>query len=229
MTHAALAAPSPPDLPRVNRQVFTQFARCVAQRHHRDAAQHVLRTTPSSPKEAARAQRKLADPRCLPADASPDDRRRLLRMAEDGQLRPVLAEALVREDFPTFDATLINAAAPLGYGRLVDKLWPADACKGCKPAQLREFELARARSSALLAPLLFGECVARTDPANAHKMLVSDAGSLQESAATEALRPALAHCIVVGGQLKIALQDLRESLALNYYRLARAPRMHTPP
>lgn len=79
-----------------------------------------------------------------------------------------------------------------------------------------------------MAPLIFGECVVRTDPANAHKMLVADAGSLQESAAIQALRPALAHCIDQGGDLSLAVKDLRNSLALNYYRLARAPRVHRP-
>ncbi|HEX2763487.1 MAG TPA: hypothetical protein VHM92_06535 [Allosphingosinicella sp.] len=229
VTPAAVAAPPPSDLAQVPRRIVAEFARCVAKRHRREAADYVLRTISPSRGAAAQAQRKLADTRCLPAEATGHHRRTLLRMVEDDQLRPLLAEALVRDDFPIFDASVINSAQPLGYGKLTDELWPPGACKACKPAQLREFEQARARSSALLAPLMFGECVTRTDPANAHKVLLLDAGSPEESAVMKALRPALAHCVVPGGEVKIALKDLRKTLALNYYRLARAPRIPTAP
>ncbi len=218
------ASPPSPALSQVPRQTVTDFVRCVAKRHPREAADFVVRRTPPLGRAAASAKRRLADRRCLPAQSTPEEARALLKMHDKEQLRPALAEALVGEEFPTFDASLINSAQPLEYGKLVDSLWPPDACKKCTPAQLKEFQQARARSSALLAPLVFGECVVRTDPANAHKMLIADAGSTGESAAMHALQPAFEHCVIHGVQFKISPRAVREVVALNYYRLAHAPR-----
>ena len=143
------------------------------------------------------------------------------------RLRPPLAEALVREDFPAFDARLIETAQPLDYGKVVEQLWPAGTCKGCNAARLKEIELARARSTAVMGPLTFAECVTRTDPASAHKMLMSETDTPEESAALRALGSAFEQCVVAGDEFKIVLVDLRTSLALSYYRLAHAPRVRT--
>ena len=223
---AAVAAPPQAGIAKVPPPIATEFVRCVAERHHREATDYVLRRTASRVQAAARARRKLADEGCVPADATGEDARNLLSSDKEDQLRPLLAEALVRADYPTFDATRISTAQPLNYGKLVDDLFPPGACKGCKPAKRKEFEQARAHFHGLFAPLVFGECVARTDPASTHKMLLSDAGSPQESAAIDALQPTLEHCVVQGVQFKIDVMELRKSLALNYYRLAQAPRMH---
>jgi hypothetical protein len=223
----ALAAPPRPGVAQVPRQTIDAFARCVTMRHHGEAADYVLGTTPSWTPAGVRARRKLADAGCISAETSREDARTLLSADSEGQLRPVLAEALVRSDLPVFDARLINTAQPLDYGKLVDALWPAGACKGCKPAVAKEIDEIRTRSSAALAPLIFGECVARSDPANVHKMLLSQPGSPQEAAAMDALRPVLADCVVQGVQFTIGSTDLRQSLALIYYRLSHAPRVHS--
>lgn len=229
VTPATLAAPPPPTLGQVPRPILTEFARCVAKLHHREAADYVLRTASSWTPAGVSARRKLADARCIPAGTDRRDERALLSRDDLDQLRPPLAEALVRQDLPAFDASHIGTAQPSASGKLVDQLWPAGACKSCKPAQLKKIEQARARSSALMAPLIFAECVARTDPASVHTLLMSEAGSLEESATVPGLRPALEQCVVQGAQFKVVLTELRMALALSYYRLAHAPRLLTQP
>jgi hypothetical protein len=145
-------------------------------------------------------------------------------MHEKEQLRPAFAEALVRNEFPNADASVISTAQPLDYGKLVDSLWPPDACKNCRGEQLEDFENARGRSAALMAPLIFGECIVRTDPVNAHRLLMTDPASADEAAAVSALQPAFSNCVAEGQHLNTTRSVVRDVVALNYYRLARAPR-----
>lgn len=223
MTVSAAPAPSSAP-PQLARQAITEFARCVAKRHPREAADYVLRkNTPIS--ATIWAERRLADRVCVPGGSNRDDAKALLKLP--AELRAVLAEVLVREEFPTFDASLINAAQPLGYANLVESLWPADACKKCKPDRLKEFEEMRAKASALMAPLVFGECAVRTDPANAHRLLMTEADSAEETSALRALGVAFAQCVSGGIKFTTTRKVVREALALNYYRLAHAPRVQT--
>lgn len=225
---AASAAPNPsPAPPHVSRQTIVEFARCVITRHRREAADYVLRKTPRVWQISSSAERRLGDRDCIPRTSTREDAQALLKMHKDEQLRPALAEALVREEFATFEANLINTAQPLEYGKLVDSLWAPDACRKCRGQQLKDFEQARARSNVLMAPLVFGECVVRTDPASAHRLLIIEPGSSEETSILNALQPALSNCVADGARLNTNRRAVREVVALNYYRLAHAPRVQT--
>ena len=204
-----------------------EFARCAAKRHPLEAADFVLRKTPSWTAAGVKIWSRLTDPHCVPAEASRKDARALLLRKEEPYLRPALAEALVRETLPTFDERRINTAQPLDYGTLADRLWSAKGCEYCAHAKPKEVEKAKALSSVALRPLIFAECVTRTDPESVHKMLIADASSPEESAAVQALRPAFEHCVVQGDVFEASVTEVRMNLALTYYRLANAPRVQT--
>lgn len=210
---------------QVSRQAIADFSRCVVHRHRRQAVESVLRKSPRVWQVTSSAERTLADRACLPPGMSRDESQALLKMQKDEKLRPAFAEALVRKEFRTFDPQVITTAQPLEYGKLVDSLWPPDACKDCKGEQLRQFQDARAKSTELLAPLVFGECVVRTDPANAHRLLMTESGSADESATFGVLGPALSNCVTEGSRMTATKRALREAVALNFYRLAHAPRV----
>lgn len=206
-------------------QSIADFAQCVVKRHRDEASDYVLRRTSRPWQVTSSAERRLGDSHCIPPTISREDGRLLLKMHEKEQLRPAFAEALVRNEFPTADASVIITAQPLDYGKLVDSLWPPDACKNCRGQQLKDFENARARSAALMAPLIFGECIVRTDPANAHKLLMTLPASAEETSVIGALQPSFSNCVAEGQQLSTTRSVVRDVVALNYYRLARAPRV----
>jgi hypothetical protein len=170
-----------------------------------------------------RAERKLADRACVPARSTRNDAKALVKLPEE--LRAALAEALVHEEFPTFHPDQVNAARPLGYANMVESLWPADSCKKCNGERRGEFEAARTKARKLTEPLVFGECAVRTAPANAHRLLLTKAGSPEEKAALHSLRRAFERCVPEGSRFGMSRTAVRDLIALNYYRLARAPRV----
>jgi len=219
-------AAATPAVSSAGPQVIAEFAGCLARRHHREVADYVIRANvPTS--SIIRAEKRLVDRACIPARASRDEAKALLKLPEE--LRPALAEVLVREEFPVFEASQISAAQPLDYAKMADRLWPAADCAQCGPSKLREVEAARARAIKLMAPLVFGECAVRTDPANAHRLLLARAGSPEEAAAFESLQPAFGYCVMKDQRLGMSRTGARGLLSLNYYRLARSPRVQPAP
>jgi hypothetical protein len=216
----AAAVPAPKSQP--SRAMIADFANCLSKRHHREAADYVIRT--KIPFESLiRAEKRLSDRACIPTRSSRAEAKALLKLPEE--LRAALGEALVREEFPTFSISQISAAQPLDYANMVERLWPADACKKCDPDRRKKFEHARATATELTLPLVFGECVVRTDPQNAHRLLSTKANSSEEKAALSSLQIAFQDCVIEGSQISRNRSAVRDLVALNYYRLARAPRV----
>lgn len=71
----------------------------------------------------------------------------------------------------------------------------------------------------------FGECVVRVAPEQSASLLQTPIGSDAESAASEALKPAVSSCLMAGQTVVLPIELLRGTIALNYYRLAMAPRL----
>lgn len=70
---------------------------------------------------------------------------------------------------------------------------------------------------------VYGECVVRKDPVTAWSWLVAKPGSSAETDAIARLGPAFGDCLVSGKTLNFPKDVLRGSIAINYYRLAKAP------
>jgi hypothetical protein len=210
--------------PSIDPRIVAGFARCVVERHHPEAAAYALsdyadwRTAPRTTPAA------LEDQSCVPATASQADASLLLKLPENS-IKFALADALVRQEFPVFDAAVILTARPLKSSSLVDALYPPGACRQCGAKQLAEVQQARARMSAIVAPIVFGECAVRTDPSHAHALVMAPPGSSQEKAMLEALAAALGSCVAQGGQFAATRPMLRGIIAISYYRVAHAPRL----
>jgi hypothetical protein len=206
------------------RPLVAHYAQCIVERDHTEAADFVLRKNVEWTKSGQSKVRKLIDKSCVPSQATQVQAATLKKMTVE-MLRSPIADALVRFELPTSDPTLIATAQPLPSAGLVESLWPSDACKKCNAEQRKEFDETRVRTSASMAPYIFAECAVRTDPGDAHKLLMSEMNSADESSAFAGLAPAFSQCVAEDAKINSSRTVLRGLIALSYYRLAHAPRV----
>lgn len=202
------AAPSSPTEDMRGRQIMADFASCVVQRHHREAAHLVL----SLGVNHATAQT-IADTGCVTAPMS----------LSPGAFQAALADALVRQEFPTFDPTLIAGSLPLAQPILNESAFAPKPGRTYKPEELQKLEQTKEGLRVGIAFWHFGECVVRANPAGAHALLMTSIASPEESSATHKLRSAIPQC---PGPISRAdnTDDLRGIIAENFYRLAHCGR-----
>lgn len=202
---------------REARRMARRFAQCVV-KHHPNPAMIVVSTDISNT-EIVRKYSMLQDTDCaFQADRSNSSFR--LRLDGNG-FRYALAEALVNAQFPEPWAAV--ATAPPIPHRVHDpaKFMPKPGMK-LTPAQLKVVEEARILDQGLVFAEQFGDCVARADPINAHRLLATLPVSPEEDAAVQALYPHLPGCVPAGQKVTINVDVVRGAVALSYYRLAKA-------
>jgi hypothetical protein len=204
------------------RDIQDQFGRCVVARKAQIASRYVLDAYDAE--EGARIINKLADGDCLVAAIG--RRGGVVRMKfPGGMLKYAIADALVRTELTAGPISGLSQVAPLAHPTFDPSAFLPPAGKTLKPAKLQELEQAKSREQGSIYMSHYGECVVRRDPANSHALLMADPDSAQENAAFGRLRQAFGHCLDAGRQLELNKVSLRGTVALNYYRLAKAPRV----
>ena len=197
--------------PAVSRAVMAEFAGCVVRRKHDLAAEVVLDPGQRLGSEEGRG---LFISDCMPRGSQ--------MQAKATQVRYGLAEALVLADVKKAPADL-SLVAPLEHPPFVDRPMPAEvAADPERVARWQAFAQAE-QAYASLGPI--GECVVRADPTGSLALLKTEVGSDAEKAAVGAIAAVLPGCVKKGEQLSINRFNLRGTIALNLYRLARAPRV----
>jgi hypothetical protein len=201
-----VASPSP----GVSRAVLAEFSKCIVRRKHDDAARVVLDPAANLGKERATG---LFISDCMPA--------RSRMRATATQIRFGLAEALTLAEAGklSFD---FAGVAPL-YHRPFNP--PSLGDVRADPGRLSDLSLYPAEQAAFAAVSPFGECVVRAAPAQSLAVLRTRVETREESAALEALFPMLGKCLGKGQEMRLNRFVMRGTLALNLYRLARAPRV----
>ncbi len=199
------------------RDIAQEFATCAVKRRPELAARYVL---DASFRPERREFRKLFDPGCVPTDG-----RRFTALAGGRQqMSFALAEALVRQQYPSGAMANVTSAAPLDHS-----LPPLErASKFGKPwaaETIEDMEKGRVASHAIS---ILGECIVRAHPPAAHGLLLTEPGSAYEARYLEALQPVASNCIEKGAAISLTKYSLRGTVALNYYRLANAPRAAEP-
>jgi len=193
------------------RKLVADFAKCTVRWRPAKAAVFVLETRPEA-----------QDISFLDGDCLGRSRPRLqLRLHHDG-MAYVLADELARRDGSTL-AGLIGGAGPIAHREFVEL--PAPPEFAGDPAKLATWKAGRERSRAYGLLSRFGECVVRTAPNQSAALISTNVASEAEQAAFEALAPALSQCVEMGGKLALNKFTLRGTVAVNLYRLARAPRI----
>jgi len=201
------------------RATLSDFARCAVRKRRDLAVQFILDTKIN----VADQYLKLADPKCMMGVADRIDADVYLTLPRD-IMRFAIAEALMRADLGSFDPALIKLAQPLQYSTLDPADYVPKPGKKYKPKELAELQEAKVIDQARIAFQRYGECVARNEPLNVRLLTFSKPDSIDEVAALKALMPKFSDCLTAGQQFKTNKTMMRGTLALAYYRLARAPR-----
>lgn len=198
------------------RTILFEYGRCVVARSYRKAADYVL---DMSRVDFDERYGELRSPDCLMLATSLNRDEISLRLPGD-LLRFTVAEALVARDLANFDPARLATAQLLAFPT------PEAAADNPRPARkysAKELEEKKLDLRGRIAFWRYGDCIVRTDPHNARVLLRSKPTSAEETAAFNALMPALGGCVKQGDQIKSNRTMLRGTIALHYYRLARAP------
>lgn len=203
------------------REVQAKFGACVVKKNYPAAKKMVLE--PNLEDQAwRRALAAVGDSDCLVTATKTYDSIEM-RFPMD-TMRYALADALVRREFSTGPQPAITDAAPLEQPKFDETYFQPKPGKKLKQAKLEELEKRRAKRIGVIFLAGFGECVARANPGKSHALLMTQPASPEETAALKGLTPEFSVCLTAGQKLAFGKTPLRGTIAMNYYRLAHAPR-----
>lgn len=134
-------------------------------------------------------------------------------------LRYALAEELVRLRLSGVALADLDRVAPLPHDR------PPYRSKWENFLSRSEWDALPRQKAAAVFLSKMGECVVRSDPAGSRAILESDPASPAERRAIQSLMPALQRCVEKSQTLEFDRASLRGAIALNFLRLAKAPRL----
>ncbi len=177
------------------RRAVAEFAQCVLRTHPVSVSRFVLSNEETE--TAFERTSDLMDPECYPVAADGT----VTLDTNVPMLRYAFAEALLRANRP----------AALSEPRKIGPLQHGVA-EG-KNVDAKRFNIAASE---------FGDCVVRAASAQADALLRSEIGSAAETAALQGLQPAFSGCVPAGSKFVLAPETVRGTIALNYYRLAKA-------
>ena len=219
-TGSRLAVKKEPTLaaPKETRQIIAEFARCAIKKHRTDAVQLVLDPSTTYDNNVKR----VADPDCLTGTAWRQSNGSVMSLPPDIMMY-ALADALVNDELPRFDPSLIEGAAPLPRG-LLEAVFTPKPDKHYSAKELKDLETARATAASRESFRAFGECVVRSDPVRSHALLRTKATSAEEGSAIQSMMPSFGQCLEQGQEFQANRTMIRGAVALAYYRLAHAPR-----
>lgn len=206
---------------RTARLAVAKYAHCVVNKNDQVAWRAIINQVSN---ERLNGQyRRLADPDCARKASYDKDKLSFYGLKFPvGTILPALADAIVKRDLATRPAMDFSSVKTL------DHKWDGPG-KGDTPptnkALQEDWDHALARS--FLAR--YSECVVRVRPAAVRDLLLSKEGSNQEGAAFAELRTPLGTCFPPGKTITFGREQLRDSMALNYVRLAAAASPDLPP
>jgi hypothetical protein len=214
-----------PDLapPPEARLMARTFANCIVRMWPVAAATVILNDLPND--IIIKKYSTLRDPRCL-FEAEKSGRGVMLSFPGDS-FRFVVAEALVNAQLPQPIAQ-VSAIAPLQHRAHDPNKFVPKPRKRYRQKELELLQRAKLIDEGQAFARRFGECAVRADPVNAHRLLFTQPESAEETAAITALIPKARRCIPTGEKLEVNRAIMRGTIAVSYYRLARAPRVAAP-
>jgi len=197
------------------RDVMRDFAACAVKKAPDRAAAVVLDDLDN--RTILSRHGRLVDGNCLKGNSE-------LRMPGD-YLRFAIAEALIAAQLPAVPLNDLSKVAPLTHREHDATEFAPKPGKKYKEKELAELEEGRLKDLGEVIISKYGECVVRVDPANSRLMLAAAPSSKEEETVFATLVPALSDCLAAGQQLKMQKAMVRGTIAVNYYRLAKAPRL----
>lgn len=193
------------------------YAACLVRNRHDVAAMAILSNADNS--EILDRYPRLIDSSCLNSTGG-------LRFKADA-FRYSLANALVRADLANVSLNDLGDVLPLQH-LIVQPELPEDVDLKTLSRKARADHAEKVRSFTKAATISYmsqyGECVVRANPDGVKQVLLAKVATPEERARLQALMPSLSGCMPQGRSLTFSPVVLRGSLAINYYRLAHAPR-----
>jgi hypothetical protein len=199
------------------RDVVREYGDCIVRRHEQTASRAILADADNH--QLRRDYPYLFDNDCL----SFKEPGWTLISFEGDQFRYIVADALVRAEFAKSAAPNLTNVAPLSHGD--PGAPPASLDSRGKPVNRQEYDRAIQNyrtAEAFTFLSRYGECVVRADPAAARALILAMPNSPEEASQFAAMQTSLGACLAAGQQLKFGKLDLRGTIAVNYYRLAKA-------
>ena len=206
------------------RALMHGYAKCVVGRRQAKASEALLLNVDNS--TLMRDYPSLIVGDCLVAQRGirNDARIDTVKMSFEGDLyRYALADALVSKELAGATVPDFSAVPKLDH-RTPGAQPQRVSVKGKRLSQAKYDAAVRDYNEAVAFSYLsfYGECVVRTAPSDARALLLTVPDSPEEKTSFDALRPAFAECLPAGTTLKFGRTALRGTIAINYYRLARA-------
>lgn len=188
------------------RLVFRAFADCVVKQRAEEAKSYIL--SELDQQQTARLRGKMLDDSCWRAAGGMEGPIQTTGL----MLQGTLAEALLAAEGHSGPLRRIDGIADLTHQSVTE----------AEARQVDPDTLEFMRAMAHLFQL--GECVARANVDSSYTLLKSEPGSVEETAAFAGLRPAFEGCTGRGQTSAASTAEMRAAVAVNYYRLAHAPR-----
>lgn len=201
LSASAVVAQFGADLPQDKADVFVaRYADCiVGGEKTRSVALEFIKSVPNT-RESAELAAKASNSKCLATDANPAHPITMM-IIQPNVLRGALYPALYRRQFRKAPVrTSIKDLPPLNL---------AGEFNGPLTALPVTYRPERA----------LGDCVARSSPLAAHALLISRPWSLQDTGATEQLKPAIASCLVEGKTISLTRRALRAYIGEAMFKL----------
>lgn len=202
------------------RKIQTQYGNCVVKKQY-EAARNFVLTPNLEGRDWTRAVQKVSDAYCLVAASSSYGSK--MTFPSD-TMRYTLGEALVRREFPSGSPPSLKDAGPILQPVFDASKFVPEPGKKTKQKELDELAERRLEQQGKVYLAQFGECVVRAETGNSYALLMAEPGSAQEISAFNSLKPALSECLIAGHTLSFSKASLRGTIAMNFYRLAHAPR-----
>ena len=206
------------------RALVHGYAQCVVGKRQAKASEALLRNIDNATFMRDYPSLIIGDCLVVQKGIRSDVRIGNVKMSFEGDLyRYALADALVRKELAAVPAPDFSTVAKLDH-RLPGPAPQRVSAKGKPLSQSKYDALVKdyEENYAFSYLSVYGECVVRNAPAEARALLLTVPDSPEEKPSFDALQPALAECLPAGSTLRFGRTSLRGTIAINYYRLARA-------
>ncbi|MEQ1496249.1 MAG: hypothetical protein ABL912_10895 [Novosphingobium sp.] len=143
---------------------------------------------------------------------------------QPGMYRAALAESLIATDLKDAPIADLSLRAPLQHWQPESEASLGQRLAAASSDRLRaNIETKHNAEISKIWLAAYGECVVRKDSIGSWGWAMSKSGSRDEVVAIARLKTALGDCLTSGRTLNFPKDVLRGTVAINYYRLAKAP------
>ena len=200
-----------------SRKLLAEFATCAVKKRPETAKLIVLENLTSA--QIRKDHEKIFDNSCITAPVG----RRVEMLSDEGSFKAAFAQALIVMEFKDTAPSNFSTVAPLGHNKPYPLKTVDDRTGKPLPEEaIKKQQEAIDRKTTELAISQLGECIVRLNSFGARNVLSTPMGTDEELNAVKAVATDMSSCIVRGQTVGFNRVTIRNTIAVNYYRLASA-------